>query len=137
MTSGKVIGVSYHVTSSKCVKSTGTETSHFQTGVRVKYGEEAPRPNLDPLNTGKTAVNPGVPVVPAEAQQEQGFFQKYVRFTFSLRLLVHSLTPSVISTQWHYLLPIPVMLLMAGICNGEDSKGKGKRTGAAPSGAKK
>ena len=81
MTSGRPIALSYHVSSSKCAKTAGVEQAQFQTQVRVKQGEEAPRPNLDPHNTGKAAANPGVPVIPAAAEQEQGFFQKYVRTT--------------------------------------------------------
>jgi len=39
--------------------------------------------------------------------------------------------------QWHYLLPIPIMLLMAGICKGEDPKEKGGKKTAAAGSAKK
>ena len=81
MTSSKPVGLSYHVSSTKCQKTSPSEKSEFQTQVRVKMADEAPRPNLDPTGTGRPTATASSPTAPTEPEAEPGFFQKYVRST--------------------------------------------------------
>lgn len=90
MSSSKVIGISYHVASTKCVKkSASTEKARFQTKASVHHAEDAPRPNLDPQGTGSTHAAPSAPAPEPVEQDDRSFFAKYVRlvlpsaFTFS------------------------------------------------------
>lgn len=80
MSSSKVIGISYHVASTKCVKkSVASENAPFQTRVSVKHAEDAPRPNLDPHGSGTTQTAPAAPAPVQEEVDDRSFFAKYVR----------------------------------------------------------
>lgn len=85
MNAAKVVGLSYHVASSNCVKTSPIEKPEFHTSVQVKLAEEGPRPNLDPLNTGKATATTSSPTAPTEPEPEPNFIQKYVRLSFRSR----------------------------------------------------
>lgn len=81
LSASKVIGVSYHVSSTKCAKkSVVSSSSPFQTRALVKHAEDAPRPNLDPHGLGHPQPSPNAPAIPAqEVVDDRSFFAKYVR----------------------------------------------------------
>jgi hypothetical protein len=95
MTSSKPIGISYYTSSSECTQKINSETGAWSTRPRIKHGEEGPRPNLDPLGTGRAAGSPSAPA-PQAPQEEPGFFGKYVRF-------VVRLFPSLVLSSEQYI----------------------------------
>lgn len=81
MTSSKPIAITLQTISSECVDRAQEGVAEWRTLAHVKHGDEAPRPNLDPSNTGKATAAPSVPTPQTAPVEEPGFFQKYVRHT--------------------------------------------------------